>query len=118
MRRGHFSPNDLPAWCVLNDVTFIDVKVADISGRGYGLVAERDLVNEDDNVELPTLLTVPRDLILSAEGVEEYAKENKNFRQLLDTAGHQVSTGLVCKYGASHAKDTHSQTEAISCYSS
>ncbi|KAI0833191.1 SET domain-containing protein [Hypoxylon sp. FL0890] len=96
MRRGHFSPDDLPAWCALNDVAFVDVKVADISGRGYGLIAERDLPgNEDENVELPALLTVPKDLVLSAEGVEEYAKENKDFRQLLDIAGHKSTRGDI-----------------------
>ncbi|KAI1107058.1 SET domain-containing protein [Jackrogersella minutella] len=89
MRRGHFSLNDLPAWCVLNNVAFVNAKGTDIEGRGYGLIAEKDLVNDDDNFELPALLTIPKDLILSVEGVEEYAKENKDFRQLLDTAGHQ-----------------------------
>ncbi|KAI1140464.1 SET domain-containing protein [Hypoxylon sp. FL0543] len=95
MRRGRFSLDDLPAWCVLNDVTFVDVKVADISGRGYGLIAERYLNNEVENVEPPALLTVPKDLVLSAEGVEEYAKENKDFRQLLDVAGHKSTRGDV-----------------------
>jgi hypothetical protein len=91
MRRGQFPLESLPAWCVLNDVTFVDVKVSNVQGRGNGLVAERDLMNEADNVEVPTLLTIPKELVLSAEGVEEYAKENKNFRHLLDVAGHQVS---------------------------
>lgn len=94
MRRGLFSLSDLPAWCVLNDVNFVDVKVANISGRGYGLIAEKELVNENDNSESLTLLTVPKELILSAEGVEEYAKESKDFRQLLDAAGRQVSITL------------------------
>ncbi|KAI1211736.1 SET domain-containing protein [Annulohypoxylon truncatum] len=95
MRRGSFSLNDLPAWCVLNNVTFLDVKVADINGRGYGLIAERDLVDEDGTDDIPALLTIPRDLILSAEGVEEYAKENKDFRQLLDIAGHRSTRGDI-----------------------
>ncbi|KAI5860149.1 SET domain-containing protein [Durotheca rogersii] len=95
MRRGHFSLTDLPAWCALNDVTFVNVKAADIGGRGYGLIAERDLVNEDDNFELPTLLTVPKELIISAEGVAEYARENKEFRQLLDAAGHRSTRGDI-----------------------
>lgn len=90
MRRGSFSLKDLPAWCVLNDVAFVNVKATNIDGRGLGLVAERDLTDEGGNGEIPALLTIPRDLVLSAEGVEEYAKENKDFRQLLDTAGHRV----------------------------
>ncbi|KAI4863867.1 SET domain-containing protein [Hypoxylon rubiginosum] len=95
MRRGLFSLSDLPAWCVLNDVNFVDVKVANISGRGYGLIAEKELVNENDNSESLTLLTVPKELILSAEGVEEYAKESKDFRQLLDAAGRQSNRGDI-----------------------
>ncbi|CAJ2502715.1 Uu.00g101090.m01.CDS01 [Anthostomella pinea] len=95
MRRGEFPVDALPAWCLLNDVTFVDVKVADIEGRGLGLVAERDLVNEEDHYEVPTLLAIPKELVLSAEGVEEYAKENKDFRQLLDAAGHQSTRGDI-----------------------
>ncbi|KAI1380810.1 SET domain-containing protein [Hypoxylon crocopeplum] len=95
MRRAHFPLNDLSAWCVLNDVGFFGVKAAGVDGRGYGLVAERDLVNEDGNSEFPALVTIPRELILSAEGVEEYAKENKDFRQLLDAAGHQSTRGDI-----------------------
>ncbi|RYP07716.1 hypothetical protein DL764_002335 [Monosporascus ibericus] len=86
MRRGHFPLDGLQAWCLLNDVTFIDTKVQRIEGRGYGLVAERELRTEDDNEAL-TILKVPRDLVLSSEGIDEYAKENKEFRQLLDAAG-------------------------------
>lgn len=93
MKRGHFSIDSLPAWCILNDVKFVDVKVHDIEGRGYGLLAEKDLANENDN-ENCTILKVPRDLILSSQSVEEYAKENKEFRQLLDAAGHQVSAPI------------------------
>ncbi|KAI1092628.1 SET domain-containing protein [Rostrohypoxylon terebratum] len=95
MRRGSFSLKDLPAWCVLNDVAFANVKATDIEGRGLGSVAEKDLIDEGGNSEAPTLLTIPRDLVLSAEGVEEYAKENKDFRQLLDTAGHRSTRGDV-----------------------
>ncbi|KAI1389844.1 SET domain-containing protein [Hypoxylon trugodes] len=95
MRRGHFSPDDLPAWSVLNDVAFVNVKVADIKGRGYGLVAERDLVAKDDDTESPTLLTIPKDIILSVKHVEQYAKENKSFRQLLDAVGHQSTRGSI-----------------------
>ncbi|TRX95276.1 hypothetical protein FHL15_003968 [Xylaria flabelliformis] len=89
MRRGHFPLSSLPAWCVFNSITFAGVDVADVDGRGLGLVAEKDLNNESNN--LPALLTIPKELILSATGIEAYAKENKDFRQLLDVAGHQVA---------------------------
>ncbi|KAI1335421.1 hypothetical protein F5Y15DRAFT_249168 [Xylariaceae sp. FL0016] len=95
MRRGQFPVSSLPAWCGLNDVTFYDVEVAKVEDRGYGLVAERDLFNEDDNVEIPTLLTIPKDLVLCTEAVEEHARENKDFRQLLDVAGRQSARGDI-----------------------
>ncbi|KAH9883284.1 SET domain-containing protein [Xylariomycetidae sp. FL2044] len=56
---------------MLNDITFDGVKFASIEGRGYGLVAERDLGGEEEDAEC------------------EYARENKDFRQLLEVAGHQ-----------------------------
>ncbi|KAI1425676.1 hypothetical protein F5Y12DRAFT_354873 [Xylaria sp. FL1777] len=93
MRRAQFSLSNLPAWCMFNNITFTGVSVADIEARGLGLIAETNLNNEDD--ELPALLTIPKELILSATAVEEYAKENKDFRQLLDVAGHQSLRGDI-----------------------
>ena len=96
MRREQFPIESLLAWCLLNDVKFFDVKAQAIQRRGYGLVAEKQLTNKnhDNNSAVQSIqpiLKVPHDLILSSEGVEEYAKENKDFRQLLDAAGRQVS---------------------------
>lgn len=90
MRPGVLLDRDsLPVWCSLNDVKFHDVRVGQLDGKGYGLVAERDL-GPGDGEEAPALLTVPGDLVLSAEAVEQYSKVDKNFRQLLDVAGRQV----------------------------
>ncbi|KAI0202022.1 hypothetical protein F4808DRAFT_92350 [Astrocystis sublimbata] len=93
MRRGHFPLSNFPAWCILNNVTLDGVGVADVDGRGLGLVAEDDVDNEND--DLPSLLTIPKELVLSASAIESYAKENKDFRQLLDVAGHQSHRGDV-----------------------
>lgn len=60
-------------------------------------MAEKTLVNETGH-ENRTLLKVPRDLVLSSESVEEYAKENKEFRQLFDAAGHQVSAFIFLSW--------------------
>lgn len=81
----------LPAWSKLNDVNFLDIKVEDLGpSRGdVGLVTERTL-NSRDTFDIPTLLTVPNDLILSAEAVEEHGKADQHFRQLLDAAGGKV----------------------------
>jgi hypothetical protein len=86
--RGQLPLRDLPAWCRLNNIAFNDVTVADIEGRGLGLIAEATINNE--NNELPALLTIPKDHVLSAAKIEDYAKENKDFCELLDAAGHQV----------------------------
>lgn len=93
MRRGRFPLSDLPVWCKLNNITFDGATVADTKGRGLGLFAERALSNEND--EPLVLVTIPEEHILSAAGIEEYAKENKDFRQLLDVAGHLSLRGDV-----------------------
>ncbi|KAI0102032.1 hypothetical protein GGR51DRAFT_301210 [Nemania sp. FL0031] len=93
MQRGRFLLEDLPAWCMLNNITFAGVGVRDIKGRGLGLIAEKHLNNGND--EPLALLTIPKELILSAASIEEYAKENKAFRTLLDAAGRQSLRGDI-----------------------
>lgn len=71
----------------INDATFSNVEVKPINHKGNGLVAQNDLAGSGDS----PLLTIPHDLVLSAEAVLEYAKEDKSFSQLLDACGHKVS---------------------------
>jgi hypothetical protein len=86
----------LPAWLALNDVSLYDAKVSQIEGKGCGLVADRNLSTAGgDTFDIPALLTVPHALVLNAEAVEEYAKEDRNFRQLLDAAGRQSARGDI-----------------------
>lgn len=97
---------------MLNNITFAGIGVADTDGRGLGVIAEKDLSNENDG--LPALLTIPNDLILSAESVEEYAKENKDFRELLDAAGHQVEAPISSSINRRANKSSnHSQAEEM-----
>ncbi|KAH8893416.1 SET domain-containing protein [Thozetella sp. PMI_491] len=112
----------LPAWSLLNDITFVDVKVADTPGQGYGLLCERNLTTENGTYDIPTLITVPRDMVLNAESVEQYAKEDRNFRQLLDAAGHKSARGdillfllvqLLLASGAASAGVSNPWTEYI-----
>ncbi|KAK3327526.1 hypothetical protein B0T19DRAFT_165293 [Cercophora scortea] len=77
----------LPAWALLNAAVFHDVKIATLDGRGCGLVCDRNL-SADGTHDPPTLLSVPHSLVLNAKAVEEYAKEDRNFKHLLDIAGH------------------------------
>ncbi|KAK3325879.1 hypothetical protein B0H66DRAFT_573601 [Apodospora peruviana] len=91
----HLPIEALPAWALLNDVAFVDVKVKAIEGKGYGLVCDRKLSTKEDTFDLPTLVTVPHNLVLNIEAVEEYAKEDRNFKQLLDVAGHHSARGTI-----------------------
>ena len=93
MYRDHLPLTALPAWCKLNDVNFLDSKVEDLGeSKGFGLITERSL-NSKETFDIPTLLTIPRDLILSGEAVEEHAKADGAFRQLIEAAGGKVCLG-------------------------
>ncbi|KAK4122411.1 SET domain-containing protein [Parathielavia appendiculata] len=101
---------DLPAWAHLNDVTFHSVKVTNTEGKGYGVISTRDIEATEGTPDVPSLLTVPHDLVLNAAAVDEFAKEDRNFRHLLDAIGHRgtradvllfllVQTALVSRHG-------------------
>ena len=80
----------LPLWAHLNEVTFSNVKIANLGDKGYGVVCEKNLAIDTEDVETLGLLVVPHPLVLNAEAAEGYAKEDRNFRQLLDAVGHRV----------------------------
>ncbi len=80
---------NLPAWAHFNGVSFSNAKVASTEDKGYGVVTSEDL--KDDTSDAPALITVPHDLVLNAAAVDEHAKEDKDFRQLLDAVGHGVT---------------------------
>lgn len=74
----------------INDGAFSNVEVKPINHKGNGIIAQKSSADIGDS----PVLTIPHDLILSAETVHEYAKEDKNFSQLLDACGHKVSASL------------------------
>ncbi|PON21588.1 hypothetical protein TGAM01_v209477 [Trichoderma gamsii] len=81
-----------PAWALLNGVEFRSAEVQSIEGKGFGLVAKNDIPGvSDDTSSTVAIIRIPRDLVLSAEAVEAYAKVDQSFRQLLEVAGHQSS---------------------------
>ena len=91
MRRAELPITALPGWSKLNDVNFLDIKVEDLGdSKGLGLATERNLSSKD-TFDIPTLLIIPHDLILSAEAIEEYSKIDQHFKQLLDVAGGKLS---------------------------
>lgn len=103
---SQLSIDAFPAWARLNDVDFNDVQLQQTEGKGFGLIAEKDLNEKEEgsgdedakdgqspSKETTTpLLRIPQDLVLSAAAVDEYAKVDQNFRQLLDITGHRVSS--------------------------
>ena len=73
----------------LNDATFYNINVEHTEDRGYALIAAKD-VNSENTHDQPILLHVPQDLVLSGTAIEEHAKSDKDFRELLVAAGGKV----------------------------
>lgn len=96
MPRERLPLQALPVWRSLNDVVFSQVEVQPIPEKGHGLLAvtndEAIPRTDKDEAEEPQrpLITVLRELILNAEAVEQYAKEDRNFRALLHACGQKV----------------------------
>lgn len=92
MAASQLSLETLFTWAMFNNVDLVDVEAREIPGCGLGLISNKDLSRDEEALETSTLLRIPHELVLSAEAVENYAKVDKNFRQLLDAAGHKVQT--------------------------
>lgn len=87
MPRERLPLSALPAWRDFNSVTFTHVKIQHIPEKGHGLITQ---AAAEEIGQLP-LVTVPHDLVLNAEAVDEFSKEDKNFRALLDVCANRVS---------------------------
>ncbi|KAL7897565.1 hypothetical protein HDV64DRAFT_45945 [Trichoderma sp. TUCIM 5745] len=103
MSASHLPIEAFPAWALLNDVEFRSAEVRSIEGRGFGLVAKNDIPGVSDDISsTEAIIRIPRDLVLSAEAVDAYAKVDQNFRQLLEVAGHQSTRGDILLYLLTH----------------
>ncbi|KAH6630900.1 hypothetical protein B0J18DRAFT_115642 [Chaetomium sp. MPI-SDFR-AT-0129] len=91
MHRPTLPIQGLPVWARLNGVSFHNITVADTEDKGYGVVSNTELNASQDTADGPALISVPHALILNAAAVEEYAKEDKSFKQLLDAVGRRSS---------------------------
>ncbi|CAN8105700.1 unnamed protein product [Discula destructiva] len=85
MPRERLSLNALVAWMRFNNATFTNVEVQEVQQKGHGLITKATATS----IRHSPLVSIPRDLVLDANAVEEYAKENRNFRALLDACGHK-----------------------------
>lgn len=80
----------LPAWSRLNNIIFQHVKVYHFDGaKCNGVVSERALSSKGA-AQAPTLITVPHKNLLSVENIQDYARVNPHFRELLELAGSRV----------------------------
>ena len=123
--------NALLPWAMLNDVTFDRTVPGIVEGKGGALLAKEDLDADTDNLRV--LLTVPRDLILSAERVQEHAKVDGDFREVIESLGEFSMVGglwrrcerspdkwqdLLLKFFFLHGLErgfSHSRTLSASC---
>jgi hypothetical protein len=91
-------PQAFSPWAHLNGVGFHDVKPGQIAGRGSALLASKAVTNSSEGAEC--LLTVPKDLILSLEQIQEQAKVDRDFRELLESLGDfgRVGSHILFSY--------------------
>ena len=80
-------------WASFNEVTFDRTVPGSIPGRGGALLAKENLDADEDMSNV--LLTVPADLILSLERVQEHAKVDKDFREVIESLGDFGRVGLA-----------------------
>lgn len=81
-------------WAMLNDVDFNRTVPGVSVGKGGALLAKEGISSDDAG---KTLLTVPRDLILSLETLLEHAKVDKDFRELLDCDERYRTVGTAIR---------------------
>ncbi len=79
-------PSSLRPWADLQGVTFNGVEIGTLpesEAKGSALLATTSSL---DTVASP-LLIVPRDIILSKDNIELYAKSDTHLRKILDATG-------------------------------
>jgi len=99
----------LPGWARLNGLEFPNCKLDQTEDKGIGLVATSELSLAAGDAGLDDdkpLLKVPRDVVLGADTIEDFAKVDQNFRQLLDVAGKQTPRGDILVYMLAHLVST------------
>ncbi|KAK0310553.1 hypothetical protein LTR01_003706 [Friedmanniomyces endolithicus] len=78
-------PEAFLPWAKLNDIAFSLVLPGVSMGKGGALLASNELNSNHGTPQ--ALITVPRPLILSLERVNEHAKVDKDFREVLESLG-------------------------------
>lgn len=91
MSRPRLPLESLPVWTSFNNGILSKVEVRSVPDKGSGLIAK----NDSAAIAGAPLISIPHSLVLNSEAVEEYAKEDKSFRQLLEACGHKVSSTIL-----------------------
>ncbi|KAK1001484.1 hypothetical protein LTR54_008380 [Friedmanniomyces endolithicus] len=103
-------PEAFLPWAKLNDIAFSLVLPGVSMGKGGALLASNELNSNHGTPQ--ALITVPRPLILSLERVNEHAKVDKDFREVLESLGEfgRSQRGVIT------ASDFYSGHGGISTY--
>ncbi|KAH9826177.1 SET domain-containing protein 8-like [Teratosphaeria destructans] len=89
-------PEAVQTWAEINGVDFRQTKPGTAVGRGGALLAKEDIAAPKSDLEnLPVLLTVPKELILSAERIREHSNIDQDLRQVLESIGDFASVGVI-----------------------
>lgn len=88
MKKCQLPIEALSAWCARNQSELHGVITSNIKDKGNGMIAKCCMGNESDT---KVLLTIPRDVLVSVEYVEQYAAQDDIFRELANAVGYQVS---------------------------
>jgi hypothetical protein len=76
----------LSTWATFHGVSFNGIKIGPLPGfeeRGSTVIADREL--EGGKVE--PLLVVPKELIISRQNIELFAKADRHLREVLEATG-------------------------------
>ncbi|KAI9786696.1 MAG: hypothetical protein M1816_007837 [Peltula sp. TS41687] len=95
MRRVPLPPSTISLWAEMNGVKLEGVSIehredGPYGGGGFAVIARRDLTY-GTQTSTP-LMTVPRNLVLSAEGVHDEAKYDTGLREVLEAAPELAMT--------------------------
>ncbi|KAL1655463.1 hypothetical protein SLS61_001927 [Didymella pomorum] len=85
----------LPTWATFHGVSFNGIKIGPLPGfedRGSTVIADRGL--EGGKVE--PLLAVPKELIISRQNIELFAKADRHLREVLEATGDFGRATICC----------------------
>jgi len=74
-------------WLTFNGVKLHNAELRCIKDKGIGICASSDISSSGSHDQQNILLSIPQDLILSRERVQEHAKVDQDFRKVLERLG-------------------------------